>query len=311
MLLESTSIRLSSVRARDCAALAVLVAALAPRPSAADDAADERKLAARSTLTQFAAANTAAKEHGFFDGFEPAAASCRAAIKDGTAAGLKATDTFDTEAGLVLWKNAAGVCDEYARLAPMKAAVDAVARDYGTVVIVRGDDGHGIDHMSGDAYRVNVEVAKRCVRLVDEAVKAGAPADVGFAPDHNLNDTLVTLAEVRAQCNDFIGGGAKLAAADDAVQAAAQAALRAKYAKLGITGDRLKYLMDSDTHIYVMGKGCKTLSMAGKKSAPVIYEMQEGDTYWVVYKMTFKGDTLVKQTEKRFNKATSRGWSCK
>ena len=43
----------------------------------------------------------------------------------------------------------------------------------------------------------------------------------------------------------------------------------------------------------------------------MIYEMQEGDTYWVVYKMTFKGDTLVKTTEKRFNKATSRSWSCK
>ena len=39
--------------------------------------------------------------------------------------------------------------------------------------------------------------------------------------------------------------------------------------------------------------------------------MAEGDTYWVVYKTTFRGDTLLNTTQRRFSKLTSHGWSCK
>jgi hypothetical protein len=293
----------------------LLAVGLAPRFAAADDAADrkaaEQRLAARNVLYQFSHAVDSAKAKGLFASFGSDVGECRTAIKDGTAAGWKPLDTIDTDTGPVMWKNAGAICDDYARLQPMKAAIDVVTPKYRTILVIRGADGQGVANMRGDAYREHVGTAKECVAAVDQALKSKTPADVKFAVPNGQFDALVTLAEVRKQCSDFVGWGAKAGAADDAAQAAATAALREKYAKEGITGDRLKYLMESDTHLYVMGKGCKALDMAGKKKAAVIYEMQEGDTYWVVYKMAFKGDKLVKTTEKRFNKATSRGWACK
>lgn len=305
-----STLSLLSARARRYATTLLVLAGLAPRPAAADDAAEERKLAARSELSQFAAANFAARENGFFASFGADVSRCRAAVKDGTAAGLRPTDSFDTEAGPVLWKQAGATCDEYARLLPMRGAIEAVAPLYNTIVIIRGTDGEGIANMRGDAYREHVQTAKACVQAVDRQVKAGAPADVTFAPNGNEQDPRVSLADVRAQCQAFVGRGGELAAADDAAVAAAAAALRAKYTKLGATGDRLTYLMESDQRLYVMGRGCKLLDAAARVKAPVLYEMQEGDTYWVVYKMVWKKDRLVSTRERRFGKAGG-SWSCR
>jgi hypothetical protein len=307
--LASTGRRAAARWARTLAALALLVT-LAPTRAHADDAA-ERKAVAVRVLMQHVATLASAKK-GFFAHFAADASACRKAIQDGTAAGMKPLDTFDTldaVMGELAWQNAGRICDEYARLLPMRSAVAAVAPLLIRVQTIYAN-GEGHRGMRGDVYRQYAEGARACVAAVDQAIKDGAPSDVGFTPRENINEALLTLVEARKQCSDFIAWGKDAGAAVDTEEKAAEAALREKYAKHGITGDRLKYLMESDNR-YVRGKGCKVLDLAGKKKAAVFFEMSEGDTYWVVYKMTYKGDRLVKTTERRFSKLTSNGWSCK
>ena len=292
--------------ARRVAGLTLFMAvAFAPRQAVADDAA-ERKLKVFHALRPFASAVEGAKATGDFGGFGDDVAACRAAIKDGTAAGYQPLDTFTAT---LLWKHVGSICDEYQRLSPMKAAIDHVMPSFEELTQMRSAFEATNDWPSG-VYRTAIANAKTCVATVDLALEEGAPTEVKFSSDSKRPDTLVTLPDVRTQCSEFLVMAEKGAVRLEAGEAAAAAAIRGKYTSLGITGDRLKYLITAD-HRVVMGKGCKELQMAGKKKAASLYEMAEGDTYWVVYKMTFKGDSLMKTTEKRFNKLTSRGWSCK
>lgn len=284
--------------------LAAVIAALAishAAPARADDPASIRQ-ANRDVVVGFAA-RLREVGTGQFVYVTDDPALCRAAIKDGTAAGLKPTDTFDGAAGPVLWKNAAGVCDEYARVFPLRAVIDAVGQQVALVNNLRTTSG-----FSGDGLRAQAGAMAACAATIDKALAAGAPADVKFSPQHNANDERVTLTEARARCAEFAKFGEGEAKNLDAAAAAELKVIHDKYAKLGITGDRLKYLTQYDDHI-ILGKNCKELSLKAKKTSAVFYEVSEDDAKWTVYKTQYKKDKQVKYSSRDYSKLTSQ-WKC-
>ena len=303
---SSPSVSRSSRACTGAALGLVLLAALAPRQAAADD---DGKLKAFFALRPFSSAVDSAKLAGDFSGFGDDVATCRAAVAAGTAAGYQPLDPYITGSGTVLWKNIGTICDEYARLTPVKDAVDKVRPLFAEMVTMRNSF-KDVGSWPSGVYRTAIENGQKCIAEVDGVVKAGAPVDVKFSPNGNAATPTVTFAEAKTQCRDFVTMAEKAVVGIEAGEVAAAAAIRGKYTKVGISGDRLKYLIEANNRI-VMGKGCKELDLAGKKKSAVLYEMAEAATYWVVYKMTFKGDNLVSTTEKRFNRLTSNGWRCK
>lgn len=260
---------------------------------------------ARLALAQFAASVDDATANGMFgnNNFFNAPGDCTRAVDTGTRAGLAPTDTFiDGSGNTVLWKRAPQICERYATLHALARTIDAIHPMLDTLRAYTEPDGTPIKSVTGDAYRQTVASVKPCLAIIDEAVKAGAPADVKFAPNANQGDTLLTLTDARKKCSDYLAFGAGAAAADDARVAQETAALRAKYAKLGIKGDRLAYLVKWG-HRTILGKGCVELTGKALKTAPAFYDLGDDGVVWTVYKTQFKGDKQVKYTVQRFRRA--------
>jgi hypothetical protein len=241
---------------------------------------------------------------------EPAA--CEKVVKDGAAEGLKATDTFlDGEGNTVLWKRAPEICAQYAKLHGLAKVIEANHEAWQSIDAFSSltrPDGSPDPSVRGDAYRASVEKAKKCVKLYDDAIAKGVPSDIKFAPVGNEREKQYTLAEARKRCSDWVSWGTGAAKADDDRVAAEVAALKAKYGKLGITGDRLTYLVKYG-HQPVFGRGCGELGGKALKSAGAFYQLGQDDLAWIVYKTEFKGDKQVSYTSKRYRKDGS--WYCK
>jgi hypothetical protein len=283
-----------------------LLAVAVPGGAHADDDADEKARYAKSDINAFASANASATKAGFFGNnyFFRDPSECTKAIESGTAAGLKATDTYtDGDGNTVLWKRASAVCDEYARLHPLRKVIDELAPQLQTIRAFRDLNPSGAPDKSvrGDAFRATVKDAQACIAAADKAMKAGVPSDVAFAPNDNSNEPTLTLAQARAECADYVTWGGEAAVADDKRAAEEIAALKAKYGKLGITGDRLDYLVKYG-HRPVLGKGCGELAGKALKTAPAFFDLGQDDLAWIVYKTEFKKDKRVKYTSKRFRK---------
>jgi len=250
------------------------------------------------------------KQHGDFKGMPGEPSECLAAVKRGNDAGLKPSDTIDTPDGTILWKKAPEVCAEYAKVFALSQVIDALRDPFSTVETFASltPDGSGDKSVHGDVYRGTVEDAKKCVKIVDEAVAKGVASDMKFAPKGNHSETRYTLEEVKKRCNEWVTKGAANAKADDNRKAEETAALKAKYSKFGITGDRLTYLVKYG-HQPVFGAKCAELSGKALKSAPAFYQLGQDDLAWIVYKTTFKGDKQTSYTSKRYRKDGN--WYCK
>jgi hypothetical protein len=272
---------------------------------------DEVASQARSDVQQFAYSVWDATRNGMFanNNFFRPASECTAAVKKGTDAGLTATDTFqDGEGNSVLWKRAADACAQYAKLQALATTIDTIQPQLQTIAAYAEPDGSPIKSVTGDAYRDTVKTAQTCVDNIDKAIKAGVVADVAFAPNGNQSDKLLTLNEAHAKCKTYIDWGTKAAVADDKRQAEATAALKAKWSKLGASGDRLAYLIANGHHI-ILGKGCKELSDKAKTTSSVFYEVYSDDSSWIVYKTQWKKHKKTGSSDRRFRR--DGGYSCK
>jgi hypothetical protein len=290
--------------------LAILILPLATT-SAHADKAEEARTAAKIALWTYSNAAHEAKTTGMFNGFYDEPAKCTAAIEAGTAAGLQPTDTFDGGDGdKMMWKSAPKVCVEYARLRPLRTTIDAIQPAMQTITAFKQEktSGGSSHAVTGDAYRATVERVKGCLTIIDKAIKDGVPTDIKFAPNHNQGDTIITLTEARGICAEYVAWGGKEATEDDQRVAKELAATTAKYTKVGISGDRLKYLVKWG-HRPIWGKGCRELSVKQMKTAPAFYDLGQDDLAWIVYKTEFKKDKQVRYTSKRFRKDGD--YSCK
>jgi len=283
---------------------------LLPVSAYADEEGD--RLNARTGMYSFAHFVHDATTAGDFNGIagtDPA--TCDETVKKGTAAGLKPTDTFDTDDSPMLWRKAPDVCAEYKKMHALAKVIEKLVKPWESITAFASltrPDGSPDPSVRGDAYRASVEEAKKCVKIIDEAIQAGVKADVKYAPNGNSSETTFTLTEARKKCSDWVSWGTGAAKADDDRAAAEVAALKAKYGKLGITGDRLTYLVKYG-YQPVFGKGCGELSGKALKTAPAFYQLGQDDIAWIVYKTEFKGDKQISYTSKRYRKDGN--WSCK
>jgi hypothetical protein len=275
--------------------------------------ADDEEAARRAQLDMGIFANRVAEAttSGMFgnNNFAQPVSECTDAVKRGTDAGLEASDTFEDSAGKVtLWKRAGEVCEQYARLQKLGATIDTISPQLSTIAVYAESDGSPIKSVTGDAYRDTVKTAQTCVDNIDKAIKAGVLTDVAFLPSANYGEVKITLSEARTKCKTYIDWGTKAADADDKRQAEETAALRAKWSKLGASGDRLAYLIANGHHI-ILGKGCKELSDKQKTTSAVFYEVYSDDTSWIVYKTQWKKHKKTGSSDRRFRR--DGGYSCK
>jgi hypothetical protein len=270
---------------------------------------------AKLDLLAFSSSVTEATKDGKFGNnhfFKPPG-DCDKVVAAGNAEGLKATDTFtDGDGNTVLWKRAADVCKQYAKLHAVGKtweAVESMVKVIPTYKSMSGTDGKPDPSMRGDAFREQVKRARECVKTIDDSIGKGTATDVTIAYGDNVGTMhRETLVEIKQICVDYITWSGDAAVADDKRIATELAALKAKYTKLGITGDRLDYLVKWG-HLTVFGKGCSELKGKALKSAPAFYSLGQDDLAWIVYKTGFKGDKQVSYTSARYRKDGS--WRCK
>ncbi len=298
-----------TVRWFAAAAALPLLAGLDPRVARGDDH-EEQAREAKIALAGFSSSVKDVTATGVFgNNFYNEPAACAAAVASGTAAGLGPTDPFLDGAGAtVLWKRAPQICADYARLFGLGKTVEAIRPMFETIRAFSGPDGKPDPSVTGDAYRATVARVTPCLAIIDKAIDASAPADVPYAPFGNQGDTLITLTDARKVCSDYLSFGAGAAKADDAKAAGEVSALKTKYGKLGIAGDRLEYLVKWG-HKPVLGKGCVELTGKALKTSAAFFDLGQDDLAWIVYKTQFKGDKQVKYTQKRFRKDGD--YSCK
>lgn len=285
--------------------LLIALAVIPLRLAHAEDSREEKIRLAENVLSAKAAAVSDAKTKAYFGNnqFADDPAVCTQAIETATGLGVKPSDTYYDRTGEVLWKHAPKICAEYARLHPLRAAIDAIKDPLAAVRIYTGPDGKPDPSIAASAFRQVVETAKACVATADKLIAAGVPSDVKFSPADSEGDpAAVTLTEARAACHQFIDWGGKAAVADDERVAAAYAAAVAKWKQLGFAGDRLEYVVGWGDHS-IYGKGCGELSVKQLKTASAYFQISEDDTTWTVYKTSFKKNKKVGYVVRKYGKA--------
>ena len=272
---------------------AIVSSALAVAPAHADPARD-----ALERLALIDRQLERVHQRGELDAL-PEVADCRAAVKAGAAAGIKASTALPDRA--TTFGRAGALCDDLAVWHRLRAVREQIAPAL-TIATTYAP----LASADRDLLRVYLPQAEACVQAIDRALAAGLPAGRAFLPAENL-DRPMTLPEQRALCVELRdrGGTAKAQVAADAK--AAEAALRAKWTKLGAKGARLTYLMKVD-HLIVLGKDCRELTPTQRVKAAVFYQVNEDAAAWHVWKTTFPGGKQRDQV-KAFNKLTQR-WRC-
>jgi hypothetical protein len=115
-------------------------------------------------------------------------------------------------------------------------------------------------------------------------------------------------------CKGLEEWAASFSVATEKHRAEELAKITEKYTKHGITGDRLKLLVDND-NTYFHGKGCNggITDIKELKKAKLLFYWTEASSYgpWTVYRYEFKGDKLKKLTSREFTNLDSAYKWCK
>jgi hypothetical protein len=277
-------------------ATALAVLALAPRAAHAD--LDDAQRAVVLELYQYLDSIEYAHNDGdrAADRFTHTTADCNAVIVKAQQAGVAPTEAIDGPNGTrFLFKRAGEKCAEYGRWKLMvdTAVVIAVAQQ--RLGITKSID---VGEVTGEFTKPYAAAGQACVKAVDAALAAGAPADAKI----KVGNEEVTLAEGKTKwCEPVIAWAGQFAAATDKARADAAAALEAKYTKYGIGGDRLAWFTEYDDTSWRV-PGCEVEDDIKKlKKAPVLFQwLENSDGSIDLRKLLFKGDKLIKRTDRTF-----------
>lgn len=267
------------------------LAHVAPARAELDEAGREIQLA----LIQFQSAVQDAQAQGTVIAhyFDKSVDDCLAVVAAGQKLGIAPTQVMDGIPESYLFKRAAQKCEEYGAWKKVIEAGVAVAdakTRFGIAQTMKPGD------VSGDWAKEYGAVGAKCLVDLDRMAKAGLNMDLKLPVG---SDDPESMSEVRTKyCQGLVDWAKQFAVATEAARAEAEAALRAKYTKYGIGGDRLKLLMDLD-NIYIFGRGCSSYleDMTAKKKTPVIIyfnEMADGGT--AIYRYDLRGDKIVKHS---------------
>lgn len=248
----------------------------------------------------------AAKEIGYraTSEFRPSAEDCTALIEKAKSIGVRPDDQLQGLDGPFPFKRTKDLCATYRtwkRTLDGAAIVDAFLTMAPNLETIQPGD-------YGDTAVKNWRIAaKKCIDEVGGVIAGGADA---AAKIKDVNNRELSLTEGLALCQRTYDWADGFAAETKRVAAEKAAAIRAKYTKLGITGDRL------DTFIYYdnvqwMAAGCLAENNPQKlKRATTLFQwLEHSDGTYGVRRFSFRGDKLVRTTEQRYltSAAATRG----
>lgn len=233
---------------------------------------------------------------------------CFALIERGQRAGIAPTEEMAKGSDhAYLWKRAASQCEEYRT---WKRLVDAavILEDARNAHV--GSTSQAAGSVSGEWAAGYGEHGQACLVAIDAMIKDGLATDV---PVQIAGDPL-TVAAARAQyCQGLVDWAKGFAVETERVRAEVLAAIRGKYTKHGIGGDRLTLLVENDD-TYFHGKGCSggISDVKVLKTAKLLFYWTEKSTGgWGLRRYQFKGDKLVKESYREFDRLDSAYRWCK
>jgi hypothetical protein len=241
--------------------------------------------------------------------FHRKAEDCVGLIEKGTKLGIKPGQVMSGSPDSYLFKRAADKCEDYRKWRlTIKAAVILDRQSTIKTAMSTMQPGEAAPEL---ALSAGAE-AKQCIAEVDGAIAQGAITDqkVSFR-----GEPLTLIEAKRAYCQWLVDWAAGYAVETAKVIDAEAAAVKEKYTKHGITGDRLRLFIAEDGSSWY-GKGCDSSirDMAKLKKASLLFTWTEtvsGDKMWTVWRYQFKGDKLVSQKSRSFSKIEAAyGW-CK
>jgi hypothetical protein len=247
-----------------------------------------------------------AKESGYraISQFREPAESCTALIQKAKEIGVRPDEQLNGLAGPFPFKRTAQLCATYRtwkRTLDGAALLDAFYTMAPNLETIKPGD-------YGDTAVKNWGIAaKKCVEQVGEVISAGADATQKIKDVYNLE---LSLTEGQQFCQRILDWSDGFAAESKRVAEEKAAAIRAKYTKLGITGDRLDNFVYYD-NVQWMVAGCVAQENLQKlKRAPVLFQwLEHNDGTYGVRRFQFRGDKLVRTSEQRYltSAAATRG----
>jgi len=273
---------------------AVLVAAGAS--SAHADLTDEQR-PIQSELYGFqqASADAPAQGERAAPAFTRPVADCLAVVARGTQLGIAPTEALDGVAGKYLFKRAGETCEAYGRwkliVETAVVIVEAHHKLQLTKHIEAGEVTSAWVKQFGDP-------AHACIKAIDGALAAGADATATITID---GEAITLPAAKTTWCQALIDWTSQFGAATDKAKADAEAAVRAKYTKHKIGGDRLKLMVEYDDVSWRVA-GCAVEDDVAKlKKAGALFQwLENSDGTHTIRKYTFSGDKLIKTTNRTF-----------
>ena len=247
-----------------------------------------------------------AKDHGYraISEFSEPAESCTALIQKAKAIGVGPDEQLKGLTGPFPFKRAAQLCATYRtwkHTLDGAALLDAFYTMAPVLETIKPGD-------YGDTAVKNWGLAaKKCVEQVGEVISSGADATQKIKDVYNLE---LSLTEGKQFCQRILDWSDGFAAETKRVAEEKAAAIRGKYTKVGITGDRLDNFIHYD-NVQWMVSGCVAEENLQKlKRAAVLFQwLEHSDGSYGVRRFQFKGDKLVRTSEQRYltSAAATRG----
>jgi hypothetical protein len=274
----------------------------------ADLTEDQKKV--ESDLRDFLSATNEGKKDGnrVANYFHRKPDDCFALVARGKELGIAPTQIMSGNPQDYLFKRAGEKCEEYRLWHGLVMAADVLAQAGHSHMIATGME---LGSVNGEWAQNYGKVGTECIAKIDAMVAAGTPADVAVAVD----SVQMTITEGKTKfCQGLIDWAKTFSVATEQAREAEAAAIREKYTKHGIGGDRLKLLVENDNS-YPYGKGCSgaLTDMKQIKKASLLFYWTEASSYgpWTVYRYQFKGDKLTKQSSRDFTNLDSAYKWCK
>jgi hypothetical protein len=243
--------------------------------------------------------------------FSASAQSCGQLIEKARAAGVQPDDLIAGVSAHSVpeaypFSKAPELCENYRR---WKLTIQAAKYLDG----ISTGMGHALSSEPGrmeGKYALKVaEDGRACLSEVNKLVAAGAYADKKVK---HLNYKEQTITEARALCQKVVDWSAGFAKLTDKTRKDKADAIRAKYVKAGLKGDRLGHFIHYD-NVQWKVSGCRNENDMNrlKKAQKLFQWLEHNDGTYGIRTFIFKGDKLLSVTDKKYLTSVAAMAGCK
>jgi hypothetical protein len=286
------------------AAAAAALTLAAPAVAHAELSEEAKGLTFRFRDYQIAVRDAKALGFGAKDQFRETPESCVQLIEQAKALGVGGGELISGVDGNYPFKKTAELCASYRT---WKLNLDGAAVLDKLTTMVPNIETLEPGLYGETAIRNWALAAQECLGQLETVVAAGADA---AQPIKDINHQELSLAQGRALCQRVVGWSEGFAEETKKLAKAKADAIRAKYTKVGIGGERLDTFVHYD-NVQWMASGCAAENdLKRLKRAAVLFQwLEHSDGTYGVRRFQFRGDKLLRTTEQRYltSAAATRG----